>query len=117
MKYNFEKYTVTLDQEVFYLPSEFIDSIAGEMFYVLGHHEGMVTISDSGYINRVVEEIHQKEPEERQRVYRVLYSNLLAVEDVNEIVNILTTGNFYFNYGDKVTVESGKYAIAIKKAE
>lgn len=116
MKYNFKPYTTTISESEFYLPPEVIADLEKSEIYIFKHPDGPVTISDSEYINNVVEKnVFQNEDNSAKLSFqRYILSKIIAAEATDEIVACLTNSRIGLNIGDTVTVESGNYSIVLK---
>ena len=112
MKYNFSPYTTTVSKDEFYLPQEFFDKLGESNIFIFNLSDpGITVISDSDYVKHILEENSEI------AVQRLLFSKIVTTDNADDIVSCLTNPRIGFAIGDKVTVESGKYSIALRKVE
>lgn len=116
MKYNFKPYTTTISESEFFLPPEVIVDLEKSQIYIFKHPDGPVTISDSEYINNVVEKnvFQNKDNSDKLRVQRYIFSKIAVSDNTDGIVSCLTNKCIGLNIGDIVSVESGNHSIVLK---
>ena len=117
MKYNFEKYTTELTEEGFRLPDEFVDSVGDEIYYIFWPSDGLAIIGDVEFGETLANNVFNSPHEKSIAAQRFVYSRLIRTQGLDDIVSCLTGERIGFEYGEKVTVESGRLGIKVKKAE